>query len=137
MALSTPYAYALPMKSLNHVDLCRSGTMRAFLLLALVGVVACGDSTGPASDDPLPELLRGEGVLRFTLSDNCPTLTLTFAVDAHLHGPHTLTPGSSSVDFAWPARTYVTSARASNGRTFPDESTTVPVAQRVTRNLRC
>lgn len=115
--------------------------MRSIVLgLAIVGLMACGDSTGPTPDptpDPLPRLLPGEGALRFALGANCPTLTLTLNVGGHLHGPHTLAPGTSSVDFGWPARSYVTSARASNGRTFPDETVTVIAGQRVTRTLSC
>ena len=120
--------------SLTRIQLDRP--MRALRCLALIVTVACGDSTGP--EDPLPFMMPGDGVLRFGLGRNCPTLTATMNVGGHIHGPHTLSAGGG-IDFAWPARTYLTSAR-----TFPDptrtwgaESITVTVSQRVTRTLSC
>lgn len=112
--------------------------MRSLLCLALIATVACGDSTGPTTEPPLPGLLAGEGVVRFTLGRDCPRLTVNLNVGAHIHGPHTLS-GGEGIDFAWPAATYTTSARTfpNPSRTWGAENVTVPVGQRVTRTLSC
>lgn len=83
-------------------------------------------------------MLAGDGVIRFTLGTNCPTLTVTMNVGDHIHGPLTFSPGEGQ-DYAWPARTYTTSARTfpNASRTWGAESITVLVGQRVTRTLSC
>ena len=114
--------------------------MKYFRIVLLVALAACGgsDITAPVTD-PLPTDLRpGDGVLRFTLSPNCPTLTVAFGVDIFWYGPETLTPGKSQ-DYRQPQGTYVTSGRAFPVATitFSKENTTVVAGQRVVRLLAC
>jgi hypothetical protein len=108
--------------------------MRYLLLIALIA--ACSDSTAPL---PLPDLLPGDGVVRFTLGSKCPTMELAFGIgdDGTLRGPETLGPGEGQ-DYAVPAATYPTTARAIDGsRTFPVENVTVIAGERVVRTLAC
>ncbi len=109
--------------------------MKRLLLLVLLGAVACGDSTGP---DPLPFMLPGEGLVRFTLDESCPTMELAFGINGDvLRGPEILSPGEHQ-EYAHPAGDFFTEARAIDGsRTFPREPVRIVEGQRVTRVLRC
>lgn len=84
------------------------------------------------------DLLPHEGVLRFTLSSNCPTtLTIVFGVDGFLFGPATLSPGKSQ-DYQLREGVHTTSGKTTDGaRTFPVETKAVLAGQRVVRVLSC
>jgi len=104
------------------------------MLLLVLGAAACGDSTGP----PLPFLLPGDGLVRFTLGESCPTMELAFGIGGDvLRGPEILSPGEHQ-EYAHPAGAFFTEARAIDGtRTFPREPILIVEGQRVTRLLRC
>lgn len=111
---------------------------RAIVLLLFAVLAACGDSTGP-QPDPIPtDLLPNEGILRFTLSSNCPTLTIAFGVDQFLFGPETLAPGQS-FDYRLGAGPHITSGKTFPvaTQTFPAENTIVIAKERVVRVLSC
>lgn len=116
--------------------------MRAFLVVCLVALAACGDSTGPVvtpPDDSIPtDLLPNEGLLRFTLATNCAQMTLAFGVDQFLLGPETLKPGESK-DYRMGAGVHATSAKTFpvGSTTFPSQNVTVTAKQRVVRTLSC
>lgn len=112
------------------------------LIVGLLLLAACGkDIAGPPVDDPfvLPfPQFKDDGLLRFTLADNCPSMTLLLGVDIFQYGPVTLEPGKS-VDYQQPPATYVTSAKTYPvaSRTFPQENTVVETGKRTARVLSC
>lgn len=112
------------------------------LLFSLVLIVACsgGDSTGPAPDDSLPATLKqDEGVIRFTLAANCPSMTVLFGVDQFLFGPESLTPGKSMDYYPISVGVHGTSGKSYPNATtvFAREDITVAAKQRVVRTLSC
>lgn len=110
-------------------------TLLGFLFL----LAACGGDITAPGPDPLPtNLPPGDGVLRFTLSTNCPQMTLAFGVDIFWFGPETLSPGKS-FDYELGAGTYVTRGKTfpTATTTFPQETVAVVAGQRVVRLLSC
>lgn len=114
--------------------------MKRFLV-GLILLAACGkDVTAPVEDPfvlPFPQF-KNDGLLRFTLADNCPAMTVLLGVDIFWYGPVSLQPGESK-DYQQPAATYVTSGKTypTPSRTFPSENTVVTAGKRTARVLSC
>jgi len=103
-------------------------------------LAACGkDITAPADPVVLPfPQFTHDGILRFTLSSNCPEMDVAFGIDIFWYGPEHLKPGQH-FDYQTPEGTYST-----GGKNFPTasvnfvkQSVTGVAEQRVERVLSC